>query len=77
MQEEEPLLDYVYLSLPEQTTPVLSIIMSGVHAKFRVTREQLFELNEQIADVLVHRNISSKHSTTEQLVLNLEKATVR
>ena len=75
MTEEEPLLDYVYLTLPEQTVPILNIYMAGVHAKFRITREQLFELNEQIAEFLVHRKISGKDS--EQLVLNLEKAAAR
>jgi hypothetical protein len=77
MPDEAPLLEYLYLTLPEQTTPILNIFMAGVHARFKVTREQLFELNEQIADVLVRRSISSKHSAGAQLVLNLEKAAGR
>ena len=70
MAEETP-LRFVYLTLPEQPTPTLNITVGNTHTRYAVTRDQLFNLNEQIADALVRHRFSDR---TEQLVLNLEKA---
>ena len=69
MPEEVP-LRFVFLTLPEQPTPVLNITAGNTTTRYTVTRDQLFNLNAQIADTLARRRFSDK---TEQLVLNLEK----
>jgi len=70
----EPQLRFVYLTLPEQSTPTLNLNDGINHTRFRVTRDQLFQLNAQIADALVKGSISDRNSFNEQLVLSLEKA---
>lgn len=71
---EHPQLRFVYLTLPELAIPTLNIYVDGTeHMQFRVTREQLFELNAQIADTLVKGDIKKEHAFDEQLVLSLEK----
>jgi hypothetical protein len=72
----EPILRFVYLTLPTKDNPTLNINASGTHTRYQVTRDQLLDLNRQIADVLVHSRISDKNSFNEQLVLNLEPATL-
>lgn len=71
MPKELP-LRFVYLTLPDQNTPILNINSGGEHSRFHITRDQLYDLNKQIADTLVRRSISAEHSFDEQLVLNLE-----
>lgn len=70
VKHTEPHLDFIYLTFPEHAVPLLNINAHGVHARFQITREQLFCLNEQIADILVRRRLRNN----EQLVLGLEKA---
>jgi hypothetical protein len=70
----EPQLRFVYLTMPEQTAPVLNVNDGANHMRFKITRDQLFQLNAQIADALVKGSISDRNSFNEQLVLSLEKA---
>lgn len=67
---EEPQLRFLYLTFPE-STPILNFTIGGSSFKFRVTRNQLFDLNAQIADILAKNNIAKEHAFDEQLVLNL------
>lgn len=69
---DKPHLRFVYLTLPDQNTPILNINSNGEHSRFHITRDQLYDLNKQIADTLVRRSISTEHAFNEQLVLNLE-----
>jgi hypothetical protein len=62
---------YVYLTLPESTVSILHIAAGNDHIQFRVTRNQLFALNAQIADALINGNITKEHAFDEQLVLSL------
>ena len=58
--EETPFLRFVFLTLPVSTEPVLNIAVGdGNHpTRYRVTRDQLYQLNSQIADALVRGRIS-------------------
>lgn len=50
----DPFLRLVYLTLPSQTEPTLNISFDdGRHFRFRITREQLYQLNAQTADALL------------------------
>lgn len=72
--QKEPGLRFVYLTLPDNEDPILNLNDGTKHTRYRVTRDQLFDLNKQIADTLVNHKISAKNAFDEQLVLNLEKA---
>jgi hypothetical protein len=74
MSDESIKLRFVYLTLPERDHPILNINVQKFHHRFEISRDQLYDLNKQIADILVKGNISDKNSFNEQLVLNLEKA---
>ena len=58
--EETPFLRFVFLTLPTSTEPTLNIAVGdGNHpTRYRVTRDQLYQLNAQIADALVRGRIS-------------------
>ena len=66
-----PATRFVYLTVPQNDTIILNINNSDNHLRFQVSRDQLFQLNKQIADLLI-KNQFGDDST--QLVLNLEKA---
>jgi len=55
---EDPFLRFVYLTLPTSTEPTLNITVGEDHKRYRITREQLYNLNSQIADALVRGRIS-------------------
>lgn len=62
---------YVYLTLPESTTPVLHVTIVKEHFRFKVTRDQLLALNAQIVDAMAKGAIAKEHAFDEQLALNL------
>lgn len=53
MQETPPTLNLVYLTLPNSSEPTLNLQLGDQFVKFRVTRDQLLDLNADIADALV------------------------
>ena len=67
----DPFLRFVYLTLPTSTEPTLNINNGATHTRYRVTRDQLFALNAQIADALVRGRIEDKSygDDAEQLLL--------
>jgi len=64
-------LRFVYLTMPENNTVVLNINDGSDHNRYKINREQLLQLNEQIVEV-VTKNKFDKDGA--QLVLSLEKA---
>jgi hypothetical protein len=58
IMEETPFLRFVFLTLPTSTEPTLNITIGDEHKRYRVTRDQLYNLNAQIADALVRGRIS-------------------
>ena len=55
---DDPFLRFVFLTLPTSTEPTLNITIGEEHKRYRVTRDQLYNLNSQIADALVRGRIS-------------------
>ena len=55
---DDPFLRFVFLTLPTSTEPTLNITIGEDHKRYRVTRDQLYNLNSQIADALVRGRIS-------------------
>lgn len=55
---EDPFLRFVYLTLPSPAEPTLNLTLGEDHKRYRVTRDQLYNLNSQIADALVRGRIS-------------------
>jgi hypothetical protein len=66
-----PATRFVYLTVPQNDTIILNINNSDNHLRFQVSRDQLFQLNRQIADLLIKNQFGDDSA---QLVLNLEKA---
>jgi hypothetical protein len=64
-------LRFVYLTMPENNTVVLNINDGSDHNRYKINRDQLLQLNEQIVEV-VTKNKFDKDGA--QLVLSLEKA---
>ena len=64
-------LRFVYLTMPENNTVVLNINDGIDHNRYKINRDQLLQLNEQIVEV-VTKNKFDKDGA--QLVLSLEKA---
>jgi len=62
---------YVYLTLPESNSPIFNVAAGNNLFQFRVTRDQLLDLNAQIVDVMAKGAIAKEHAFDEQLVLNL------
>jgi len=58
--EETPHLRFVFLTLPTSTEPTLNIALNGDGhpTRYRISRDQLYNLNSQIADALVRGRIS-------------------
>jgi len=48
-----PTLRLVYLTLPTASEPTLNIQIGDNFARFKVTRDQLYNLNADIADALI------------------------
>ena len=65
---EEPQLRFVYLTRPQSDDIVLNINVAGEHARYKVSRDQLLLLNEQIVEAIVRNRLDG-----EQFVLDLEK----
>jgi len=66
---------YVFLTLPTSTEPTLNLSISGEHpARYLLNREQLFALNAQCADALLHGEIRGQHAFRhpDQLALDLK-----
>jgi hypothetical protein len=55
---EDPFLRFVYLTLPTPAEPTLNITVGDDHKRDRITRDQLYQLNGQIADALVRGRIA-------------------
>jgi len=69
-------LRFVFLTLPTSTEPTLNITIGQEHRRYRVSRDQLFLLNAQIADALVRGRIEDANATKcEQLSLDLAQST--
>jgi len=66
-----PPVRFVYLTIPQRDTVVLNVNTGDVHARYRVNREQLFQLNKQIVEILITNKFDEDGT---QLVLDLEKA---
>ena len=73
MQDITPPLQFVYLTLPTPTEPTLNLTIGDNHARFRVNRNQLINLNCQIADAILRGCISNEHRHVDdaQLVMEL------
>jgi hypothetical protein len=69
----DPFLRFVFLTLPSQTEPTLNITVGDDHKRFRVTRDQLFALNAQIADALLRGKVQAL-PPAEQLALPLSSS---
>ena len=52
MSDESIKLRFVYLTLPERDHPILNINVQKFHHRFEISRDQLYDLNKQIADIL-------------------------
>ena len=66
---DDPFLRFVFLTLPTSTEPTLNITIGEEHKRYRVTRDQLYNLNSQIADALCRGKISGGPG---QLTFNLD-----
>ena len=66
-----PATRFVYLTILQRDLVVLNINDGETHFRYQVSRDQLFQLNKQIADLLIKNDFSDD---TAQLVLNLERA---
>jgi hypothetical protein len=68
---DDPFLRFVFLTLPTSTKPTLNITIGDDHKRYQITRDQLFNLNAQIADALVRGRIEDKSygSDSEQFLL--------
>jgi len=66
-----PPLRFVYLTIPQHNDIILNINDGDHHERYRINRDQLFQLNEQIVEVLVKNKFDDDGA---QLVLSLEKA---
>lgn len=67
--EEVPTLRLLYLTLPTASEPTLNIQIGEHFARFKVTRDQLYDLNSDIADALIRGR--QRRLPNGQLDLNL------
>ena len=67
-------LRFVYLTLPTPTEPVLNVMVGHTFSQYRISREQLFQVNAQAADALVRGEIRSwaPQPSAAQLALPFE-----
>jgi hypothetical protein len=72
----DPFLRFVFLTLPTSTEPTLNVTVGEDHKRYRITRDQLFNLNTQIADALIRGRIDEEHAFRhpDQLSLALDSA---
>jgi hypothetical protein len=54
---EIPVLRHVYLTLPSPAEPTLNLVLNNTFSRYRMTRDQLFYINAQIADALLKGKI--------------------
>jgi hypothetical protein len=66
-----PPVRLVYLTIPQRNTVVLNITSDDTHTRYRINRDQLFRLNEEIVEILTKNKFDDDGA---QLVLSLEKA---
>lgn len=72
MQDITPPLRFVYLTLPTPTEPTLNLTIGDNHARFRVNRNQLINLNAQIADAVLRGCISNEHRHADDRQMSFE-----
>ena len=65
-----PPVRFVYLTIPQRNTVVLNITSDDTHTRYRINRDQLFRLNEEIVEILTKNKFDDDGA---QLVLSLEK----
>jgi hypothetical protein len=64
---------YVFLTLPTAAQPVLNLSVGGEHpARYLLNRNQLYDLNTQIADALIRGRIDEAHAFRHPDQLSLE-----
>ena len=51
--EETPTLSLLYVTTPSSSEPTLNIQVGNRFAKFHITKDQLYNLNRDIADALL------------------------
>lgn len=66
-----PAVRFIYLTTPQRDNVVLNITSDDTHTRYRIDRSQLFRLNEEIVEILIHNKFDEDGA---QLVLSLEKA---
>ena len=71
---EYPQLRFAYITLPSPAEPVLNIMVGDDHRRYQISRDQLFNLNAQIADALIRGRIADDHhhERADQLALRLD-----
>jgi hypothetical protein len=72
MQDITPPLRLLYLTLPTPTEPTLNIGIGDNFARFRVNRNQLINLNCQIADAILRGCISDEHRHPDDSQMSFE-----
>jgi len=73
--EDTPHVRFVYVTLPTPIQPTLNITIGDNHQRFRVSRDQLINLNAQIADAVLRGRIADEHRFRDnQLWLDLDSA---
>jgi hypothetical protein len=68
----DPFLRFVFLTLPVSTEPTLNITVGEDHKRYRITRDQLFALNAQIADALLRGVVRNHPAAPQELQLCLD-----
>ena len=73
--EDTPYVRFVYVTLPTPIQPTLNVTIGDTHQRFRVSRDQLINLNAQIADAVLRGRIADEHRFHDnQLWLDLDSA---
>jgi hypothetical protein len=63
----DPVLRFVYITLPTASEPTLNINVNNTHFRFRLTRDQLYDLNHQTADALSKGRIRTEDERAKDL----------
>ena len=69
---DDPFLRFVFLTLPTPTKPTLNITVGDDHKRYRITRDQLFALNAQIADALLRGVVRNHPAAPQEQQLSLD-----
>lgn len=70
--EEAPMLRFVFLTLPTKMEPTLNLMAGEEFSRYRVTREQLLYINEQIVDALIRGKIG-KQPGDQEIIGSLQR----